>query len=90
MSDWRRCQEWETYTEITQYTATSSNRDNAEIQTKDMTGVEGSYDLYKETRGLDATAQCWHVNQLSDKKSFNLPRRFSNLEESIFIEIGRD
>ena len=59
-----------TYSDIEYYLSNKGNRSDAIIQTKDMTGVKGSYDLYKETRGLDATSQCWHVKQLSEKKSF--------------------
>ena len=59
-----------------------------------MTGVEGTYDLYKETRGLDATAQCWHVKQLSDEGKFkklhlkafqNLSKRKVKVKENAMI-----
>ena len=40
------------------------------IQTKDMTGDGISFSLYKETRGIDASSQCWHVHQLQDMKKF--------------------
>ena len=41
------------------------------IRTRDMTGVNtGDFSLYKETRGVDASAQCWHVWQLQDETKF--------------------
>lgn len=40
------------------------------IQTKDMTGDGISFSLYKETRGIDASSQCWHVHQLQDETKF--------------------
>ena len=36
--------------EIVLYSDDKSNRSDAEIQTKDMTGVEGTYNLYKENK----------------------------------------
>ncbi len=66
----------QTYDELTKYYDESRNRSDSKIQTKDMTGElyddeqKKTYDLYKETRGLDATAQCWHVYQIQEEKSF--------------------
>ena len=40
------------------------------LQTAHMKGKDSTYDISSITRGVDATAQCWHIYKITQKDKF--------------------